>query len=136
MLRDVEEALRLADVVKLGGDGELEYLRGGNGIEPENFNPWLMAVTSGERGGSELVGGECCRVRVPAYRVEPPLDTTGAGGDAFMAALLAGLYHSNLLGKMELDEESLRRIGRFANLVAALSTTRRGGRGAFQRWRK
>ncbi|ASI99074.1 carbohydrate kinase family protein [Thermococcus celer] len=120
MLRDVEEALRLADVVKLG-DGELEYLRG-NGIEPENFNPWLMAVTSGERG-SELVG-ECCRVRVPAYRVEP-LDTTGAG-DAFMAALLAGLYHSNLLGKMELDEESLRRIGRFANLVAALSTTRRG----------
>lgn len=43
-----------------------------------------------------------------------------------MAALLAGLHYSGLLGREELDGEELWRVGRFANLVAALSTLQRG----------
>ena len=120
MLRDIERALKLADIVKLG-DGELEYLRN-NGVSIDDFDFKLLAVTLGEKG-SELTSGGV-RVHVPAYRVEP-LDTTGAG-DAFMAALLAGLHYSGLMGAEELDEGELLRLGRFANLIAALSTTLRG----------
>ncbi|ASJ05072.1 carbohydrate kinase family protein [Thermococcus barossii] len=120
MLRDIEKALGLADIVKLG-DGELAYLKG-NGVEVEDFDFKLLAVTLGEKG-SELMSGSI-RVHIPPYRVEP-VDTTGAG-DAFTAALLAGLHYSNLLGAEGIDEEHLRKIGRFANLVAALSTTLRG----------
>ena len=120
MLRDIERALRLADIVKLG-DGELEYLRD-NGISLDDFDFKLLAVTLGEKG-SELTSGDA-KVHIPAYRVEP-VDTTGAG-DAFTAALLAGLHYSNLLGEDSIGEEQLRKIGRFANLVAAISTTRRG----------
>ena len=120
MLRDIERALKLADIVKLG-DGELEYLRN-NGVSLDDFDFKLLAVTLGEKG-SELMGRRS-KVHVPAYRVEP-LDTTGAG-DAFMAALLAGLHYSGLMGAEELDEGELLRLGRFANLIAALSTTLRG----------
>ncbi len=120
MLRDIERALKLADIVKLG-DGELEYLRN-NGVSLDDFDFKLLAVTLGEKG-SELTSGGV-RIHVPAYRVEP-LDTTGAG-DAFMAALLAGLHYSGLMGAEELDEGELLRLGRFANLIAALSTTLRG----------
>ncbi|ASA77994.1 carbohydrate kinase [Thermococcus sp. 5-4] len=120
MLRDIERALGLADIVKLG-DGEMAYLRN-NGINPEDFDFKLLAVTLGEKGSELMSGG--AKVHIPAYRVEP-VDTTGAG-DAFTAALLAGLHYSNLLGDGTIDEEHLRKIGRFANLVAALSTTLRG----------
>jgi fructokinase len=39
---------------------------------------------------------------------------------------LAGLHYSGLLEREELEGEELERVGRFANLVAALSTTQRG----------
>jgi fructokinase len=120
MLKDIERALKLADIVKLG-DSELTYLEE-NGISIEDFEFTLVAVTKGEKGSELISGGN--RVHVPAYRVEP-VDTTGAG-DAFMAALLAGLHYSGLLEREELEGEELERVGRFANLVAALSTTQRG----------
>ncbi|NJE05010.1 carbohydrate kinase [Thermococcus sp. M36] len=120
MLRDIERALTLADIIKLG-DGELTFLTE-NGIEVGGFDFKLLAVTKGEEG-SELVSGGA-RAHVPTYKVEP-VDTTGAG-DAFMAALLAGLHYSSLLGKEGLNESELARIGRFANLIAALSTILRG----------
>jgi fructokinase len=120
MLSDIERALRLADIVKLS-DSELGYLEE-NGISLDEFEFKLVAVTMGERG-SELISGRT-RVHVPAYRVEP-VDTTGAG-DAFTAALLAGLHYSGLLGAGEFTEGELWKIGRFANLVAALSTLKRG----------
>ena len=43
-----------------------------------------------------------------------------------MAALLAGLHYSGLPAKEGLEREEIERIGRFANLIAALSTTLRG----------
>ncbi|MDI3475888.1 MAG: fructokinase [Thermococcaceae archaeon] len=120
MLRDIERALELADIVKLG-DGELAYLEE-NGISLEDFGFRVAAVTLGSEG-SELTSGGL-RVKVPAYPVEP-VDTTGAG-DAFMAALLAALKSTGLLRNGEVGEEGLVKIGRFANFVAALSTMRRG----------
>jgi fructokinase len=120
MLKDIERALKLAGIVKLG-DSELAYLEE-KGISIDEFDFKLVAVTKGERG-SELMSGEA-KVQVPAYNVEP-IDTTGAG-DAFTAALLAGLHYSGLLREEEIRKEELEKIGRFANLVAALSTLRRG----------
>ncbi len=120
MLRDIERALKLADIAKLG-DGELASLTG-RGINIDDFDFRLLAITKGAEGSELRSGG--IRVHVPAYKVEA-IDTTGAG-DAFMAALLAGLYYSGCLGAEELGEEKLNRIGHFANLVAALSTMHRG----------
>ncbi len=120
MLRDIERALKLADIVKLG-DGELAYLEE-MGIDLENFDFKLVAITKGAEGSELRSGG--VRVHIPAYKVEP-VDTTGAG-DAFMAALLAGLHYSALPAKEGLEREEMERIGRFTNLIAALSTTQRG----------
>ena len=120
MLRDIERALKLADIFKLG-DGELAYLEE-MGIDLENFDFKLVAITKGAEGSELRSGG--VRVHIPAYKVEP-VDTTGAG-DAFMAALLAGLHYSALPAKEGLEREEMERIGRFTNLIAALSTTQRG----------
>ena len=43
-----------------------------------------------------------------------------------MAALLAALYSMGKLGDLSLNDEELRLVGRFANVVAAISTTKRG----------
>jgi len=63
-------------------------------------------------------------VSIPAYRFEA-IDLTGAG-DAYMAALLALIYSMNKLRSLALNEVELRLAERFANIMAALSTTRRG----------
>jgi fructokinase len=120
MLKDIEEALKLADIVKIG-DGELEYLNK-NGIALEDFNFALVAITKGAEGSTII--HEDIRVDVPSFKVEP-VDTTGAG-DAFMAALLASLFYMKRLNRLEFSKEELKELGSFANLVAALSTTKRG----------
>ena len=120
LIRCVKDALGCADIVKLGR-GEKRFLEE-NGVDLEDFDIRLVAVTKG-REGSELIHGGIS-VSVPAYRVEA-IDPTGAG-DAYMAALLASLYSMGKLRDLTLDERELRLAGRFANIVAALSTTRRG----------
>ena len=117
----VRRALGLADIVKLG-DGERRFLES-RGIRLDEFDLKLVAVTKGEEG-SELICGDL-RVEVPAEKVEA-IDPTGAG-DAYMAALLAGLYALGKLGDPRLSEDELKLLGRFANIVAGISTTRRGG---------
>ena len=117
----MRRALGLADIVKLG-DGERRFLEG-RGIRLDEFDLKLVAVTKGEEG-SELICGDL-RVEVPAEKVEA-IDPTGAG-DAYMAALLAGLYALGKLGDPRLSEDELKLLGRFANIVAGISTTRRGG---------
>ncbi|HHI01467.1 carbohydrate kinase [Thermococcus aggregans] len=120
MLRDIEEALRLADIVKIG-DEELSYLDK-NGITLEDFRFDLMAITKGAKGSTII--HKDISVNVPSFKVKP-VDTTGAG-DAFMAALLASLSYMGKLNKLEFSKEQLEELGSFANLVAALSTTKRG----------
>ena len=116
----MRKALGLAEIVKLG-EGELRFLED-RGIDLRSFGLKLIAVTKGEKG-SELIH-EGLRIEAPAERVKA-IDPTGAG-DAYMAALLAGLYALGKLRDLKLDEDELRLIGRFANIVAGISTTRRG----------
>jgi len=110
---------------------ELEFLSGaadlaeGSGRLMEAYpNIRLMAVTCGADGcyfRSARAEG-----RIPSFRVEV-VDTTGAG-DGFVAGTLSGL-----LGRISRPEEisdlgadDLREVFRFANAVAALTTTKPG----------
>jgi len=120
MLRDIQEGLGLADIIKIG-DGELEFLKE-YGIDIESFDFELLAITKGERG-SEIIHRDI-KIEVPAHKVKP-VDTTGAG-DAFTAALLSALWHMDKLSNLEFTREELLKIGKFANLIAALSTLKRG----------
>jgi len=120
LIRCTREALKLADVVKLG-DGERKFLEE-NGVDLGEFGIKLLAVTKGEEGSELIHDGK--RVELPAYRVKA-IDPTGAG-DAYMAALLAALYSMGKLKDVSLSDEELKLVGRFANIVAAISTTKRG----------
>ena len=120
MFKDIEHALKLADIVKIG-DEEVEYLQK-NGFNLNDFDFKLIAITKGAKG-STIIHREI-KVEVPSYKVKPT-DTTGAG-DAYMAALLASLSYMNKLKTLEFSKNELEEIGRFSNLVAALSTTKRG----------
>jgi fructokinase len=116
----METALKHADIVKLGR-GERRLLED-HGIDVMSFNIKLIAITKGAEGSELIHGGQA--VSVPAYRVEA-VDPTGAG-DAYMAALLAALYSMGKLRDLVLSSEELRLAGWFANIVAAISTTKRG----------
>jgi fructokinase len=66
-------------------------------------------------------------VQLPAERVTV-VDTVGAG-DAFQAALLAGLAETGALSPeaiAELDEPALSRLLAFATRAAAITCSRRG----------
>ena len=110
----------LADIVKLG-DGEKKFLEE-NGVNLGDLDLKLTAITMGEKGSTLIHGGG--EIATPPYPVKA-VDSTGAG-DAYMAALLAALYSMGKLGDLSLNDEELKLVGRFANVVAALSTTRRG----------
>lgn len=120
MLRDIEKGLRIASIIKIGEE-EMDYLSE-HGINMEDFDFSLLAVTKGSRGST--LTHEGVEVNIPAYEVQP-VDTTGAG-DAYMAALLASLWHLGKLRNLELSREELMKIGKFANFVAALSTLKKG----------
>lgn len=116
----MEMALEQADIIKLGR-GEMKFLEE-QGVNVTRFGAKLIAVTKGPEGSELIHGGRV--ISIPAYRVET-VDPTGAG-DAYMAALLAALYSMNKLEDLDMSEEELRLAGRFANIVAAISTTRTG----------
>lgn len=120
MIKDIERGLKLADIVKIG-DGEKRFLED-RGINFSDYDIKLLAITLGAEGSILVCEG--VKAEVPAYRVSP-VDTTGAG-DAYLAALLASLYSLGKLKEIRLSEEELRLTGRFANIVAALTTLRRG----------
>ncbi len=120
MLKDIEKGLKLAHIIKIGEE-EMHYLTK-HGIEVRDYDFKLLAITRGSKG-STLIHKDI-EVHIPPYKVQP-VDTTGAG-DAYMAALLASLWHLKKLRNLELSEDELTKIGKFANLVAALSTLKRG----------
>ncbi len=112
-----------ADVIKVSEDelefltGETQPLRAGRRLWHERLR--LLIITRGHQGclylTPELEG------EVTGFCVEA-VDTTGAG-DAFVAALLAGLLADPNAAN---DEQHLRALCRFANAAGALATTERG----------
>lgn len=117
-------------IVKVSEE-ELEFLTGVSDLSDGSEmlmkaypNIGLAAVTRGAEGSyyrTALAEGS-----LDAFDVDV-VETTGAG-DGFTAGMLCGLLESETEpdGIGELSEQDLRRMFRFANGVAALTTTRRG----------
>ena len=120
MVKDMTEAMKLADILKIG-DEEKKFLED-HGVDFEGFDIKLLTITKGAEGSELICGG--AKAEAPAYKVQP-VDTTGAG-DAYVAAIIASLYALEKLDRIDLDEDELKLIGRFANIVAALTTIKRG----------
>ena len=119
----VRQLLQQTDVLKLN-ESEVDVLREICGLRSGGIEQFCrdmlaanhfkaIAVTRGEQGCAVLVGGEYADV--DGLRVDVA-DTVGAG-DAFAAALLDGVER----------ELPARQLAEFANRVAALIVTRRGG---------
>ena len=117
----IRAGLELADIAKLSDD-ELEFVTGrrDSAAVQDLWHPGLKLVvlTLGGRGCIAIdAAGER---HVDSIRVEP-VDTTGAG-DGFVAGLLAGLLRCEGFP----TGDALAGICRFANVVGAITTTRRG----------
>jgi fructokinase len=126
--RAIRATLPLADVVKVNAE-ELAFLTGAGSV-PAGL---AALCAAGPRLAVATLGAEGCVYRtaerdgkvdgLPARVV----DTTGAG-DAFVAALLAGLVAATAQRPLPLPEgAALEAILRYANAAGALSTERRGG---------
>ncbi len=117
----IRTGLALADIAKLSDD-ELEFLTGrrDSAAVRDLWHPGLkLAVLT--LGGRGCIAIDATGERhVDSIRVEP-VDTTGAG-DGFVAGLLAGLLRCEAFP----TGDALAGICRFANVVGALTTTRRG----------
>jgi len=128
----VEATVPLAHVVKVS-EADLAWLAPGEAIEDVarrwvRTGPQLVVVTRGGRGAHAVTAGGTT-VDVPGRRVDV-VDTIGAG-DAFTAALVAGLAQRHLLGPGQhrlaaIGKDDLRKIVEHATLVAALTCTRPG----------
>ena len=111
------EAAAAANILKVSEE-ELALLTGTNDIKAGAQALWhpllqLLAVTRGSAGATLLTGDHC--VEVPSVPVRV-VDTVGCG-DAFMAALLAGVLQH---GTAALSEQHLGALGRFACLAGAV----------------
>jgi fructokinase len=112
-----------SQVIKIS-DEELEFLTGVADLKEGARKLWrdnlkILVVTCGPKGAVCFMKENS--LYVPGYKVNP-LDTTGAG-DGFVAGLLAGLVKQPNAMR---DPQVLMDIGRQANAVGALTTTRRG----------
>ncbi|NYZ15567.1 fructokinase [Azospirillum sp. RWY-5-1] len=121
--RMIRRAAGLATVVKLS-DEELVFVTGSAVPDDGGRSLWhddlrLLVVTHGRNGCTFLTRDAC--EHVPGVAV-PTVDTTGAG-DAFMAALLAGMLETP---DFSCTAERVRPVCRFANAAGALSTTAAG----------
>lgn len=121
--RMIRRGIAKAAIVKLS-DEELEFLTGTSEPAAGGRALWhdglrLLVVTHGRQGCSFLTRDACGHV--PGTTVAT-VDTTGAG-DAFVAALLAGILED--VGTA-FTAERLRSICRFANAAGALTTTSAG----------
>ncbi len=121
--------LAQSDLVKVS-QADLDWLYPGQPVEQIAQEwiaqgPALVVVTLGSAGALALTQAQQVRVAAPQVTV---VDTVGAG-DAFMAALLVGLYRSGKTSREQLnllDLERLSSLLSFAAKVAALTCTRAG----------
>lgn len=121
--RLIRQGIAAASIVKLS-DEELEFLTGGADPDTAGRSLWheglrLLVVTHGRNGCTFLTAD--ASGHVPGMTVTA-VDTTGAG-DAFVAALLAGILED---AGTAFTPGRLRDICRFANAAGALTTTAPG----------
>ncbi len=102
LLVDEEEAKRMSGIQEI--ESASKALR--------ELGPEIVAIKMGKEGC--YVSSKESQIRVPAVRVSP-ICTVGAG-DAFDSAFILGM----------LNRWEIRKTARFANFVAALSTTKLG----------
>ncbi|CAO3425869.1 carbohydrate kinase family protein [Azospirillum endophyticum] len=119
----IRQGIAAASIVKLS-DEELEFLTGSADPETAGRTLWhgnlrLLVVTHGRNGCTFLTAD--ASGSVPGMAVAT-VDTTGAG-DAFVAALLAGILEDV---DTAFTPDRLHRICRFANAAGALTTTAPG----------
>jgi fructokinase len=129
----VETLVGLADVVKASAEDVAWLLPGRAPAEVASAwlerGPSLVAITLGADGAVAVAPGTGAVWR-PGRAVEV-VDTVGAG-DAFVSALLAGLYGRDLLGAHRRDvlraitQQTLAEVLDEAVLVSALTCSRRG----------
>lgn len=128
--RGILSAMPYAHVVKVSEE-ELHFIseqagiaEGANWLLTEYPNILLLAVTLGSQGAYFRTRTE--EGHVPAFAVEV-VDTTGAG-DGFVAGMLSRLIAviSHPSDLSNLDANLLTNVFRFANAVAAITTTRAG----------
>jgi len=127
--RAVSSLVPMSHVMKLSAE-DIDFLY--RGADPKTLAAqWIRAgarlvvLTRGEFGVSAWTRG--VHVQLPAEPVTV-VDTVGAG-DAFQAALLAGLSETGALSPeaiAELDEPALSRLLAFATRAAAITCSRRG----------
>jgi fructokinase len=118
----IKRPLPQVDILKMNA-GELRLITGEPderlALEKLDAPALLVAVTLGDQGCLYRFRGKVYRQSVQPVRTV--VDATGAG-DAFMAALLAGLP----LAPDSLEEPSLARLMARACQAGAITTTRRG----------
>jgi fructokinase len=122
----INEFLKYADIVKISED-ELEFITSIKEKEKAiNYllsykNIKILIITKGKNGASAYFNNS--KVNVEGYNVKV-IDTTGAG-DSFIGAFLYKLSKYNIdinnISKSEMEE-----MLKFANAVAALTTTNKG----------
>lgn len=123
------EGLKWADIVKIS-DEEVKFITGEEDIAKaaeflaKVYSIPLLFVTKGKDGALVVCKG--LKVEQPGFVVEP-VDTTGAG-DSFMASVLHQFLVKNKRVE-DLTENDLGEMLMFANRVASLSTTKKGGFG-------
>lgn len=121
--RLIRQGIAAASIVKLS-DEELEFLTGSADPDTASRSLWhqglrLLVVTHGRNGCTFLTAD--ASGHVPGLAVTT-VDTTGAG-DAFVAALLAGILEDV---DTAFAPDRLHDICRFANAAGALTTTAPG----------
>jgi len=127
--------LTQSDLVKVS-QADLDWLYPGHSVEQIargwlEQGPQLVVATLGSAGAVAFTQTQQVRVAAPQVAV---VDTVGAG-DAFMAALLVGLYRSGTTSRGQLnllDLERLSSLLSFATKVAALTCTRAGANPPWQ----
>jgi len=125
----INEFLKYADIVKISED-ELEFIT--NIKEEEkaiNYilsyeNIKILIITKGKNGASAYFNNS--KVSVEGYNVKV-VDTTGAG-DSFIGAFLYKLskYNIDINNISNISKSEMEEMLKFANAVAALTTTNKG----------
>jgi len=128
-LKEIVSVLSMVDILKVSEE-ELEFITGmadnekGSNLLYEKYNIKLILVTRGSSGCyyrfGRITGSK------PAFDKLNAIDTTGAG-DAFLGGFLYYIISSGIERVEDISRELLEKSVVFANAVAAICVTRRGG---------